>query len=155
MTTGPPSARVSRPPHHDGPYRSAGSPGHHEPAPGAPRVGPPDGPLPSGFVPTSFTWISRDEGWVLGDAPCSRPPCPSIILAATSGASFLYRTTDGGRTWTTVRREPGSDEEIAELGFTNARLGWAIEVGGEAGTKTTLLRTTDAGRTWEVVAFRD
>lgn len=46
------------------------------------------GPLPAGFAVSDLTWISLTEGWALGRAPCSRPPCTSVA-----------HTLDGGRTW--------------------------------------------------------
>ena len=49
---------------------------------------PPGGPVPQRFEPNSLTFVSATEGWVLGTAPCSQPPCTSIV-----------RTRDGGRTW--------------------------------------------------------
>jgi len=39
----------------------------------------------------SFTAVSTTEWWLLGDAPCARPPCTSIV-----------RTTDGGTTFAGV-----------------------------------------------------
>ena len=46
------------------------------------------GPLPAGFTVADLTWVSDNEGWALGTAPCSRPPCTSVA-----------HTLDGGRTW--------------------------------------------------------
>ena len=51
----------------------------------APPVG---GPVPPGFEPASYTFVSADDGWVLGTAPCALPPCTSLL-----------RTRDEGRTW--------------------------------------------------------
>ncbi len=56
--------------------------------PAATFPGPRGGPVPSGFAPRSFTAIGESTWWLMGDAPCSAPPCTSIV-----------RTTDGGRTF--------------------------------------------------------
>jgi YVTN family beta-propeller protein len=51
-------------------------------------LGPPGGPVPTGFRPQSVTFVSASEGWVLGTAPCTAKPCTAVL-----------RTVDGGRTW--------------------------------------------------------
>jgi photosystem II stability/assembly factor-like uncharacterized protein len=55
-------------------------------APGSAR--PAVGPVPAGFQPDSFTFVSANDGWVLGTAPCTHKPCTSVV-----------RTTNGGRSW--------------------------------------------------------
>ena len=49
---------------------------------------PAGGPVPAGFEVQSATFVSDQQGWVLGTAPCSSAPCTSMV-----------RTTDGGRQW--------------------------------------------------------
>src|SRR5665213_772581 len=50
----------------------------------APAVAAPaGGPVPSGFEPASVSFISADDGWVLGSAPCSNPVCTSIAVSYT------------------------------------------------------------------------
>jgi hypothetical protein len=46
------------------------------------------GPVPKGFEPMSFTFVSPHDGWVLGTAPCAHAPCTSVV-----------RTVNGGATW--------------------------------------------------------
>lgn len=46
------------------------------------------GPVPAGFQPDSVTFVSANDGWVLGTAPCAHAPCTSVV-----------RTTNGGRSW--------------------------------------------------------
>jgi photosystem II stability/assembly factor-like uncharacterized protein len=40
-------------------------------------------------VPRSFTAIGELTWWVLGDAPCSAPPCTSIVRTTDGGAHFV------------------------------------------------------------------
>jgi hypothetical protein len=58
-----------------------------KPYPVAPAA-PAGGAVPAGFGPESFTALSELQWWLLGTAPCSKPPCTSIV-----------RTSDGGRTF--------------------------------------------------------
>lgn len=44
--------------------------------------------VPAGFVPSSTSWISDSNGFVLGYAPCAAGQCARLV-----------RTTDGGATW--------------------------------------------------------
>ena len=65
---------------------------------------PAGGPVPSGFDPLSFTAISADQYWLLGEAPCSNPVCTSIVRTTDGGAHFVglpaptapITTTGGG-----------------------------------------------------------
>jgi len=50
------------------------------------------GPVPTGFVAWSVTFVSDRQAYALGDAPCHRPPCTSVV-----------RTLDGGRSWRGVQ----------------------------------------------------
>ena len=47
------------------------------------------GPVPSGFDPVSFTAVSADEFWLLGDAPCTNAVCTSIVRTTNGGTSFV------------------------------------------------------------------
>ena len=66
------------------------------------------------------------------------------LLAGNGGA--LFRTTDGGVTWT--RLNSGVDQIIGSIAFADATTG--VAVGGEQGMGF-ILRTTDGGATWEQV----
>jgi photosystem II stability/assembly factor-like uncharacterized protein len=73
------------------------------------------------------------------------------VIAATSGASFLYRTTDAGATWTTVFEDGSGGAPITDLGFTDATHGVAV-----LGTQpSVLLTTTDGGATWKKTAIHE
>jgi hypothetical protein len=56
---------------------------------GAVRTGPHSGPVPRGFRVASVTFVSANDGWVLGTTKtCAHKPCTSVL-----------RTTNGGRSW--------------------------------------------------------
>ncbi|SOD71469.1 hypothetical protein SAMN05892883_0986 [Jatrophihabitans sp. GAS493] len=107
----------------------------------APLAGPAGGPVPRGFQPYSATFVSALAGWVLGSAPCSSPPCTSIV-----------RTRDGGATWRGIPAPKagigtGYDNQssavVDSLRFADATDGWAS--GGA------LFATHDGGATWHSV----
>jgi hypothetical protein len=102
-----------------------------------PIAGPAGGPVPAGFEPGSVTFVSPDQGWVLGSAPCAAPPCASIV-----------RTRDGGRTWAGIpapaagyRQSPG----VSSLRFATSLDGWA--------SAPDLWSTHDGGATWRPVTL--
>lgn len=107
---------------------------------GAPTPKLADAPVPAGFEPTSATFVSADEGSVLGSVPCDATRCPAIV-----------RTEDGGATWssipaprTTAGGGPGSVQAggsgISSIRFADRLNGWAF--GPE------LWATHDGGATW-------
>jgi hypothetical protein len=49
---------------------------------------PAGGPVPTGMAATSVTFVSPDEAFVLGTAPCSHAPCTSIVRTLNRGASW-------------------------------------------------------------------
>lgn len=106
----------------------------------APPSGPAGGPVPKAFSPASVTFVSARAGWVLGTAPCSSPPCTSVV-----------RTSDGGRTWvgipaprTTLAIPPGSPG-VSFIRFANAEDGWAFG--------TELWVTHDGGGHWNKIVL--
>jgi hypothetical protein len=45
--------------------------------------------VPAGFAATSVTFVSTQEAFVLGTAPCSHAPCTSIVRTLDRGASWV------------------------------------------------------------------
>jgi hypothetical protein len=102
------------------------------PAPKTPTYrGPvPSGPVPAGFAAQSFTAIGTAEWWVLGTAPCSQPPCTSIV-----------RTDDGGRSF--VGTPAPRTTAVTQLRFADAGDGFAYS--------PELWVTHNAGGAWHPV----
>ncbi len=66
----------------------------------------------------------------------------------------LYRTTDGGRTWTVVRRF-ATEQNVNGLKFVDAKVGFALTARYSAdGTSgfSTMWKTTDGGVTWSAMS---
>ncbi|HUC05819.1 MAG TPA: sialidase family protein [Acidimicrobiales bacterium] len=74
----------------------------------------------------------------------------TLVVSAASGASWLYRSTDGGATWSTVETENDGGIGFNDLGFTTATQGVVIHgvPGPPANATSELLMTTDGGATW-------
>jgi hypothetical protein len=76
----------------------------------------------------------------------------TLVVSAASGASELYRSTDGGISWSTLTFDDGGIG-FSDLGFTTSTQGVVIQ--GQPGPPTDyasqLLMTDDAGATWHAV----
>jgi photosystem II stability/assembly factor-like uncharacterized protein len=106
-----------------------------------PQSGPPGGPVPKGFSPVSVSFVSLKTGWVLGTAPCSSPPCTSLV-----------RTNDGGKTWVGIPAprtplSPGyAGSGVRQVRFASPADGWVF--GPE------LWATHDGGAHWHQVTIK-
>jgi hypothetical protein len=60
----------------------------HTATPAAANAAPAGGPVPGGFAATSVTFVSTQEAFVLGTAPCSHAPCTSVVRTLDRGASW-------------------------------------------------------------------
>lgn len=107
---------------------------------GAKPASPAGGPVPPGFTPSSATFISANQGWVLGTAPCRTAPCTSIV-----------RTADGTGSWVGIpapkaalsRTDNATSSTVSILRFANTTDGWAA--GGA------LYSTHNGGQSWQPV----
>ena len=61
---------------------------------------------------------------------------------AVGNEGKIIRTSDGGKTWTTVAS--GTNQNIRSIEFINENTGWAAATGS-------LLKTNDGGSTWSVI----
>ena len=101
-------------------------------------ISPAGGPVPPGFSPRSFTAISEFTWWLLGTAPCSSPPCTSIVRTVNGGRSFVGipapRTGLAGN---------ALSSGVSQLRFADSHNGFAY--GGS------LWVTHDGGASWHQV----
>ena len=97
------------------------------------------GPVPAGFTVHDLTFVSDEQGWALGTAPCSSKPCTSLV-----------RTSDGGRHWVGIRPPVvglvGVDD-CSTACVSNVRFATPL-VGYLFGPQAFYL-TTDGGATWQ------
>ncbi|HMK62438.1 MAG TPA: hypothetical protein VK386_02370, partial [Acidimicrobiales bacterium] len=76
----------------------------------------------------------------------------TMVVAAASGASFLYRSTDGGSSWTTAESYSDGGIGFGDVGFTTSTQGVAIHglPGPPLDYSSRLLMTEDGGAIWSV-----
>src|SRR5262245_11265184 len=75
----------------------------------------------------------------------------ALILSAGTGTdSRIYRTTDGGATWTLVFQNADPNAFYDCMTFFNRKVGLALSDPPD-GLKFRVLKTADGGRTWNVV----
>jgi hypothetical protein len=75
-----------------------------------------------------------------------------VAVPAASGASYVYRSADGGHTWATPLNQGDGGVGYFDVGFTTATQGVAV-YGNPAQGNSSLLMTHDAGATWKPVTF--
>ena len=103
---------------------------------------PAGGPVPTGFAASSVTFVSPQEAFVLGTAPCAKAPCTSIL-----------RTLDRGVSWRGLPAPvtPLGNEQADQTGpgvwgirFANPEDGFVFGNG--------LWETSDGGERWTSAA---
>jgi hypothetical protein len=99
---------------------------------------PPGGPVPIGFAARSVTFVSPEEAFVLGTAPCAKAPCTSILRTLNRGASWRGLPAPV----VPLAPQPGVVVGPAVWGirFANPWVGFAFGNG--------LWETTDGGERW-------
>ena len=79
----------------------------------------------------------------------------TLFVAAVSGATFLYGSSDAGATWSTVFQGAGGGANVSDLAFTSKShgafvLGYASDVVG--GQPAVLMTSSDGGASWQPAA---
>jgi hypothetical protein len=98
---------------------------------------PAGGPVPAGMAATSVTFVSPDEAFVLGTAPCSHTPCTSIVRTLNRGTSWR-----GLPAPVVPLGQPGSGPASAVWGIRFATPSHGFVFGSG------LWETTDGGEHW-------
>ena len=76
------------------------------------------------------------------------------IAVVTPGPDYLYRSANGGQTWTQVAvPDTSGGVSLTSLSYLSPAVGWMVIGGPFGGGESLLLRTTDAGATWYQVRF--
>jgi photosystem II stability/assembly factor-like uncharacterized protein len=79
------------------------------------------------------------------------PTSKDILVTAVSGASFVYRSTNGGSTWATHAFADGG-AGFYDFAFVTPSFGDAVEGSPADGPNDArLLETSDGGATWAPV----
>ncbi|MEW6128098.1 MAG: YCF48-related protein [Acidobacteriota bacterium] len=99
--------------------------------------------LPIKLTPKAVGFIDENNGWIGGtsltpeDEEEENEDDKKLV---DSDPSDLLATTDGGKTWQSVRRLAFS---VGDIYFLDKTTGWL------AGQKGSIYKTTDAGRSWD------
>jgi hypothetical protein len=112
------------------------------------------GPVPRGFNPVSFTAISADVFWLLGDAACPAAVCTSIV-----------RTSDGGKHFVAIPapRVPltnsnDASDSIDTLRFASPLVGYAFNAQSfrrADAPSDPIWETTDGAARWRRLTIED
>jgi hypothetical protein len=106
----------------------------------APPATPAGGPVPAGFSATSVTFVSLQQAFVLGTAPCVNKPCTSILRTLNRGGTWQGlpapvvplgqpENTTGSAVW-------GIRFATPSIGFVFGNGLWETTDGGEHWAKT-------------------
>jgi hypothetical protein len=108
----------------------------------------------------------RDDGleWGWRDRRCLEPAgiaaaTPAqLVIAAESGASWLYHSGDSAARWGTAYQAGDGGQGWNDLGFTTTSDGVvvhgpAFSDGNKEGRPGRLMLTSDDGATWQLVRF--
>jgi photosystem II stability/assembly factor-like uncharacterized protein len=95
--------------------------------------------LPGTGYSMALDFVDANNFWYVGTPP-------GWIKPTTVGLE-LYRTTDGGKTWTLVRPDATVGPLPVYFQFVDVQHGFALT----GGSTSTLLATADGGRTWKAI----
>ncbi len=94
------------------------------------------------------------RGDVAGFAVLPQRAAMITIAVVTPGLDYLYRSANGGKTWSQVAVPgTGGGVSLGSLSYVSPTVGWMVIGGPFGGGTSRLLRTTDSGATWHQVRF--
>ncbi len=110
-------------------------------------------------VDGGYTWDSYVIDYLDGSSKSARsiglayiPPYLYALLWTTSTPAYLYRSEDGGKTWTkisTIIYDAASNDGSCALA---AQYSWLYAVFWDRSHESTVYRSTDGGYTWEYMS---
>ena len=81
----------------------------------------------------------------------AQPQPGHVFIATSSGATWIYASSNGGQTWQTVLTLLDGGAGLTDFGFTTATQGVAVEGRPDIGSH--LYMTRDSGRSWSRARF--
>lgn len=88
-------------------------------------------------------FLDANTGWAITPPPGWTKGSPA--------RDWLYRTGDGGRTWTLAQMDLPLGYPVSALLIVDANNGYALGQGNAIGSADELVKTSDAGQTWKVI----
>jgi hypothetical protein len=98
----------------------------------------------------SFTRVGQAPLRGIGGA-VAQPQPVRLLIATSSGATWIYASSDGGQTWQTALTLSDGGAGLTDFGFTTATQGVAVEGRPDFGSH--LYMTKDSGQSWVRVRF--
>jgi hypothetical protein len=86
--------------------------------------------------------------------PAGKPQ--DITMSATSGATYFYESTNGGKTWRTITYYDGG-LDFRDLAYVNGTTGYVIHFSGaipDLAYGMGLMKTTNDGGTWTKITIK-
>ena len=118
------------------------------------------GPGAAGSSDKTIVMTKNGVATVVGSAPTggaggvlTATSSGTLVLATASGASWLFRSTDGGHTWSTAETYDDGGIGFDDLGFSTSTQGTVVHgiPGPPDNYESQLLMTSDAGASWHLV----
>lgn len=96
----------------------------------------------SAQIVSNVNFINSMSGWIM----------ETSAVGSESEQKFLFKTTNGGRTWTQIAKGQLPEEGTStNLSFQNSRHGW-FGTGDIISYKVNLFQTSDGGSSWHKVS---
>ncbi len=102
-------------------------------------------------VPTPPTTLGPlSDAWVIPTVAFPTPTVGYLVdeNPAAGAGPYLFKTSDGGRTWRLLRKLTGGADPGVWMQFVSASVGWVSAENMSSDAPGLHLRTTDGGATW-------